>query len=405
MPPAGYWARTAAGYQGTRPSLPPFGGPTTYRRVLDPRLASPIRDADDTQWSKTRLAYELDPDHHISVELSPKRWHPAVAPIRAWLGDCVAELQRARREEQAYERRQRRSSSELWEPRIFTHDIDRHDPVLGRSAARIAVRVSEGVWRRTLAILNALATAADARGYKVALEGDRERVTFTTRGETLHVTVTEKFEAAVPSGNRDEMPWTRRRVTATGILRINIVRDFSTAISLTDLGDAPLETRLNDVLSHMHRLIERSASARRRRDQDKQERDTQAALAAQERAEQQQRDAEVERQRQLEQMLRDRNLAMAEHLVQQADRQRRATCVRQYVEHVERQIHVLGSLASFGALEDWVQWARSVADGIDPTRDVLDELRAASYRLQNPGDRSAAREPPPTGTPTSQPSH
>ncbi|MCR6480574.1 hypothetical protein NU688_30780 [Variovorax sp. ZS18.2.2] len=117
LPPAGHWAKVAAGKPVRKIALPARTERTTF--FSDPPLPTAREhvDPDDQTWLKERLAFEASPRHHIIVPASTEVWHKAIEPLRGVLHEAI--LQRAREIEErdkATEKREKLAARGVWEP-------------------------------------------------------------------------------------------------------------------------------------------------------------------------------------------------------------------------------------------------------------------------------------------------
>lgn len=220
------------------------------------------------------------------------------------------------------------------------------------------MRVSAGTYQRALAILNALARAAETRGFKVDLMKNNERLRLTIESTDIDVAITERLEESLlkvrNSWNNEER--TEKKKIPTGSLRLNIGPSYRT-VQISENSGSPLEEELHRVFEYAYRQVIRSREDARIREVEKQKAEIRR-LAWE----------EAERQRKEKELKLAEEERRRKELVSQADGWNKAEQIRKYVESVDVRIKVkLTSKAKLtGQYTEWRDWALAIADSYDP---------------------------------------
>lgn len=233
---------------------------------------------------------------------------------------------------------------------------------------------------RALRILDALAKALEARGYAVTAAGaliEGQQIPFAVSERTdkvLHVPTPKEL------ARKKEHPWERLptwdhvpngRLTIYSEVYVWWRRDLIKRWS--DGRRTRLEDTLQDVLVG---LVALGAALRQRADEEraKEERRTEAERQR----------AEMERQERI-------SAARDEHIVNGADRLRRATDIRTLVAAAESRSAAEGANRTSVRLMAWLERARTVAARLDPLSDGLE----AMLRDHEDTAEKEAQKPPP----------
>ena len=258
MPSVGHWAKAAVGKAPNRPKLSDSAQRTTFQSN-PPTKSDTVQSVieEDEAWLKGRLKAEHLPSNAINVEPVPKKWHEAVAPLKDWLEGCAAKYQKALKYKVRADKAptSRRASVTNW-----SHwDIHGNEPILGSTHHSIVMRVSAGVYHRALAILNALAQAAENRGFKVELLKNNERLRISIESTDIDLAITERLEETFfmvrNSWNDEER--TEKKKIPTGKLRLNMGPSYRT-VQISETSNSPLEEELHRVFEYAYRQVIRS---------------------------------------------------------------------------------------------------------------------------------------------------
>jgi hypothetical protein len=325
-PPRGYWAKLKAGKRvPPRPKLHEYKGPALhlYRRPPPP---PPPKAALDTRLEAV-LAFERQPEHHITVPERVTRWHPLVVAAR----------------------------ESLKKPVIDTRGL----PQTRGNVLNISV--SERLQPRALRVADTLLKALEARGYAVT-QGERQ-VEIVMLDQTLRLRLYE------PSLRSEYVPtaaevtektkggwsyWPKWQFTPSG--RLQVLADDGYGGKIADSDRHSVELQLNKLIGLMAtRAVEFLVRNERQAIED---------------AERQRvRDIALERKR-----LQDAEKQRLAKLEIDAQNWRRAQAIREYLNALEQTVerHEL----SAEQLE-LLRWGRAKADWLDPLTprvvDVLDE--------------------------------
>ena len=249
LPKAGHWAKLAVGKAVPRPKLPPAKDKTTYQswRQFDPEIPSTKRQSDD-EWLHERQEYEAVEDNVISVVAKPKKWHPAVEPLRAWLLECIEEYRIALKK-QAESKKRRKTGKYEPEHYYVDWDVRKHEPILGSTHKSAAMRVSLQTYERALSIFNALAFAAEKRGFEVTYGGRRERLFFRMEDTLFGLYITEHLDTRFKTvGDQWNSETSETKVAiSSGRMRLNVERPGYGVMPINDAEDSPIESNLKKV--------------------------------------------------------------------------------------------------------------------------------------------------------------
>lgn len=353
LPQAGHWAKVAAGHRVGKIPLPATAERTTF--VSHP---TEVRDNDDDAlsqdkaWCQEREAFESQPENLIVVDLKPRRWHPAIAPLTEQYRDAANAYEAYQKHAEKPRRRQERPQIlSMWSEEWRWSNFVQRGKLLIDTHKAIPVRVSILTYERALAILNTLAWEAEKRNFSVSVNADTGRIQLDGYDASLDIRMAERLEESLATENGK--PYSRDVIKApTGKLRLFVERRGSNSSEVGDEPDAPLETRLNAVFVKVYRSVVR-------------ERERGREWAAWRR----QRELEAERQEEIERRRREEARRVEEErqrrtaLETEATNWRKARLIREYVTHV---------LVSAGEpipahLVNWQDWALRVASELDPT--------------------------------------
>lgn len=365
VPGRGYWARIDAGQKPHRPTLPQREAqpgdstPLTVAPGSAPSFESQYshNEATDQPWLDEHLAYEKREANAIHVPAQTRSWHPVIAEWRDELQKASEKLFASKAAHERYEKWPQWRKQKEWDSDGYAwRQVEDRGQRLFDSHHSVAIRVSPGACERALKILNALAQAAEARGFTVHDDEEEGRIVFKGYGAALPLRLTEQLvEKTRPEKRYDGAIEQRRYKLPTGRLRITFGARYSEGPQFTDTDEPQLEKCLNRVFMGMYRLVvkswradraqrkwqrQRDEEERRRKEQKEQEAARRAAIAA-------------ERRR------RRRLLAESRHWTQ-------ARRLRSYVAHI-RASAAESEVASPSELGTWLHWAGKVADELDPT--------------------------------------
>lgn len=347
LPVAGHWAKVAAGHRITPPPLPPEAERTKFVSH-PPKAESTWRIAEDDDWLAERIAFEELPENRIVVDMAPRRWHGAVAPMHDELQEAVKKLPKQRRDAERaekYPNAVRGPDFDGWGWKQFTYA----GQVLIATHHSAPMRVTPLTYERALGIFNAICIAAEGRQFSVTLDEKAGRIVLQGHGGVVEMRITERLDDAW----RKELRWDKKVENVkykvpTGVLRLYVGVSYNER-EIRDTSEEPLEQRLNDVFV---RIYGRVIHARERtREREAFERRYQ---------EEQRRAAEAEERRLAAVARREAELKKRAQLIEEARSWQTAKLIREYLAHLE-------TGEATGRSEDWVMWARKVADEVDPT--------------------------------------
>jgi hypothetical protein len=368
VPGRGYWARIDAGQTPYRPKLPEREPEWRDHRAL---TVTPTQDASssvqspadspqdpertlqaDAAWLAEHIAFESRSDIVIEVPESTRQWDPVIRAYRDRLEEAAKEMRASKAAVERYEKApaSRRGAAFIKECWKWRSSRDRGQR-LWDSHKPIAFRVSLGTYERALAIINALALTARARGFSVRDGGDLGRVLFAGHEAEIQLRMTEQLERKHrPRVGYDGKTEQEGYLVPTGRLRISLQTGYPEGPLFEDKGTKRLESMLSAVFVAMYRLVVK----RWVWDRDRRE--------AQRRAEEAERQRAAERKIQEEQARkaaeeRDRRQQLSEEIKNWNAARR----IREYVAHIH------AANPDHPNTGGWTQWVLGVADDLDPT--------------------------------------
>ena len=362
LPKAGHWAKLAVGKAVPRPKLPPAKGKTTYQsyRQFDPAVPSTKRQS-DAEWLHERQVYEAAEGNAVAVAAKPRKWHPAVEPLRTWLLECVEEY-RAALKKQAESKKGRKAGKYEIEHHYVDWDVQRHEPILGSTHKSKAMRVSLQTYERALSIFNAMAFAAEKRGFEVTFGGRRERLFLRMEDALFGLYITEHLDSVVKTVRNSWNSDTREAAVSvsSGRLRLNVERPGYGVLQINDAEDSPIESNLGKVFLHNYRHVVRQREESRRRDFVQQQEDEKKRI----------RD-EIEHKHKEAERLQAEEEQRRTNLVKQSESWHQSSRIRELVNHVQSSPTIDRSNVAFN---EWRTWATAVADSIDPTASLINQF-------------------------------
>lgn len=330
LPERGHWARVAAGQKVERKYMRSTADRETFHSYRHGSGVFSDEASADRAWLKEKFEAERRPEFHIQVPMEPQEWHRAVEPLRRVLEKAQKKqrIERSKREEAERRRARLARQTGRVQPNFDVFESwARPDDVSGLLSHHewSMLHVSHVTFQRALAVANALALAAKARGCSVKYNDEKARLEIGLEEGSLSIRIEEVQEARRP----------------TDKLSVVAYRPSGSKWELID-DEVPVQERLNEVFVRLYRAVVSSrASARERK-------------AYQDRLELE-RTQEAERAR-LEEIRREREAQEAsrrKELLNEVSRYQQAQQIRAYVTQV-------------GGVSDWHSWALRIADDLDP---------------------------------------
>ena len=386
VPGRGYWARVDVGQQPYRPKLPQRdpqwfdeGALTVGPSKDQPDVAGSDSEGDqgseteasiaqrDETWLQEKLDFEELVENAIPVPTVTRKWDPTIAQCRDELEEAAEKLRvskkAAEKAEQWPEWRKRTQFDE--EGYAWRHVRDRGQRLWDTHKA-VCFRVSLGTYKRAVAIVNALALVAPARGFTVREHEEDGRIVFAGHDAEVQLRVTEPLESKTrPRTRYDGKVEQEKYYVPTGRLRVTLQIDYREGPAFEDRDSRPLESQLNRIFCGIYRQVVRAWREERKHQafhRKLEEEARQRAEAARIREERERAIAEAR--------IRRRRLAS------EANRWTQANRIRDYIAHIRssaaERAHAAGELA------EWMEWALSVATTLDPTERRLGQTRPES---------------------------
>jgi len=365
LPQRGHWAKVAAGHQIVTPPLPSTDGRTVFVCRLpdaeEGRATALQRDVS----LQERLAFENAPENVIVVPAELVKPHRLVAAALPLIRAEIAGLQRSR-ERQANPRR--RKPGEQWKPdwealrKPNWRDYEQRG-VMELNEDALPVRVSVEASDRALRIWDALLKACEARGLRASAATRQVKVSDGV--DDVGLRMSEKVGRITRPAAWGGEETVKR--TPTGQLRMFVVHLGETKFE--DAPERPLEAQLNAILMWIYRSFvsqrtSRVIAAEKRRVEEAaaQARELERAAEAEKAR---QREDEEERQRAAQaaaEATRAQETERERLLLLEASAWRDAETIRAYAAHLKA-----AGAATAPSLRDWLAWAETVADKLDPT--------------------------------------
>jgi hypothetical protein len=356
MPERGYWAKVEAGKKVRKTPLPAKAERTTTEFWRAPKREKTAADDADVGWVKEREAFEADPANRVEVAEKPRRWHAAIAPLKEGLEEEAKKIEKAKKAQEQYDkwpewRKQRETGSDRWAWLWY----ERSGQLMPGTHHASVVRLSLEQFRRGLAILNAVAVAAQKRQFEATLDEKKGRIVLEGHGGHLELRMSERTEQKTRKVKRydGKMADEQYRVP-TGELRLYVERGYGKVWTCDERAEAPLESKLNALFAGVWKQVTYCRQKTREEEAEAQRR---AVLAAER--------AEVERREREEAARREAERQRREALVGEVTAWRRAAEIRAYVEAVRAEAEK--SRGEVGPeLGEWVSWAIGVAGETNP---------------------------------------
>lgn len=357
VPARGYWAKVEAGHKVRKTALPKEAAQSVARIHVAPKPIRTNEDVLDDAWLEERMAFERAEANSIAVVMKPRRWHGEIAPLKEHLEEEAKKIEAARKATEQYEkwpewRKQRESGPD----RMAWFWYERAGQLMPATHHASVVRLSLAQFRRGLAILNAVAVAAEKRGFQVETSAKKGRVLLSGHGGDLELRMSEATEQKTRKVKRYDIKFEDERYRVpTGRLRIVVERGYGKVWTLEETAEGPLETKLNAFFAGVWKQV---VFCRQRTRMEEATAQRQAALAAER--------AEAERVRREEERKIEAERKRRTELVAEAEAWRRAALIREYAAALRREAQSRGYEA-VAKVAEWGEWALRVAGEMDPT--------------------------------------
>ena len=334
MPPAGFWAKRAAGQAVDVPPLPQDAERRVFISNVPARDANQYSDADDQEWLREQLANESRPDAAVHYDPAPQRFHSVIRDLAKTLREAAANhAKEVKRRDAHYAARAKlRNPGPNFEAMKWMN-LDAGFLVDPKRSH--ALRVTWLTYERALAIADALVRAAVQRDCSVALDADASRLVLKLDLGELGISIRERQERS----EKGPTPTDRLAIVCEGA--------FVSKAEIVDEPGRPVQDRIHEVFPRLYRNVITIREWKRRWNAEaaaKANAEAQAAAAAAALAEQERAAAEEEGRR--------------DELSAEAGRWHQATQIRSYIDHLD---------ASGTPNAEWRAWAMRVADEMDPT--------------------------------------
>jgi hypothetical protein len=330
----------------------------------------------DQVWLSQRIAFEERPENLIGVPDATKIWSPVIKKFVEDLEEAAQEMRKSRKASEKYEKWPAwRKGKEICEERWKWDWVKDRGQRLWDTHHAVAFRVSLDTYQRALRITNALAVAADTRGFVVSEDEDRGRIVFDGLEARVQLRITEQLEQRTrPELRYDGKTEQKAYQIPSGRLRISL-EDGGREATFEDRKASSLESQLNRIFVAVYKIVVKVRDRDRRYREAERERQEEARRRAEEAR------LQAERERVLaEERGRRRRLSVEANNWTQARR------IREYVTHIRA---AAAERSAQDAIERWSEWALHVAGALDPT-----ETRLSNGRETEPfGDASRAQVP------------
>ena len=248
LPPQGYWARSPERRSPNGTPLPQPDRDWELEFIIPPQ-ATPEGQSELEEKFGPQIAAEALPENQITVVANPEPRHPMTKAVGK-------RLEKAR--------------------------ADQHGAITCAISAAFRVRVPRASVDRALGIIDALATAFDARGLAIEKGPDNGFAGVRVGGQLLHISLEETSSRQVHRATDAEKEAIRRRgynsapvydFRPSGNMTIKIDNTWQTGVqgSWRDTPARRIEERLNEVVAGLYRaayamdIKERKEAERQRR--------------------------------------------------------------------------------------------------------------------------------------------
>jgi hypothetical protein len=330
-PGRGYWEKVSHGRKPFFPPLPPAAGDVRKEIHITKREKN-FMDSEQNSESKSRIDFERKPENQIRVEKI------LVAPL--------PEIEKTRR---SFENA-RTDEKGLLKPRL---------------QGTLDLRIGPNSLERALRIMDALLKALEGRGHQVSIKKEGPNSTSVSiSGETIEFGIEEKLNrrerelTPVQKKEKEKSPWMYSRVeydyTPSGNLFLKIKNTDGAGVrkTWTDGINQRIERSLNSFIIGLIKAGEAIKADRLERERRNREWE-----------EERKRSAERERRRYEEGL---KIQAMDKEIATWQKSQQ----IREYVKAVEDAVlKKRGEIQTGSELDQWLRWAKSYADRIDPLTD------------------------------------
>ncbi|CBJ50361.1 hypothetical protein [Ralstonia solanacearum] len=288
--------------------------------------------------------------------------HPLIRRTRHALEQVdqqIAHLERRRAE--GTERARRGLQPAL--VRVMVHDLLGEGGVIVPTPEALSVTVTPTSRDRALAVMSDLMEKLREQKLRTWVENGK---TLVGRGKFSFVLrLSEIAEKASPRRGSDNFVI---RWWATGSLRITLREGPAGDFRIRDEANSPIEAQLARLVDYVQRTIGRAPEQQRQRELESQAQRAEAEKLAAIQAKAERVEAEQKR-------LLSEETARREELLSEMRRWHESEQLRAYVDAV---LSHTGTVKPGLAVDQWVQWARGVADAIDPIPKRLEEFGGAS---------------------------
>lgn len=320
VPPRGYWARKAAGQKLRQAPLPPSKSGNETVTLLG--SSRPDEATEKQSPAKHPLfAFETHSENKVGVSDNLRLKHLAILQTR-----------------------------EFWaaQKRGEVHYGDSKLP-------RLNVQVSKKMLSRALRILQALFTALEERGHKVAATKEGKTI-LTVLDESLEVSLREPSKQVrhIPTAQEiadaTRYSWSRPApydLVSSGVLVLNIENVWGLRHSWKDGKTQRLEETLNDVIVGLLECAFQKKAQREEQDRERR------------RAEEQERRREVARQRHRQERARIWRFSRLRDACKQHED------LHGFLEQLRSSAGAVGQKTELG---QWLEWAAGYVKQIDPLR-------------------------------------
>lgn len=339
-PPLGYWAKLQYGHNVTKPKLPTLSEPQLQTISIGP-LPNHLRPATLSDETRQKVRLEKSDANKVVVAQVLDAPHPLVERTDRGLRSSVANKEG-----------------------------------IVRPKAKGCLNVAVGVDSidRAMRIMDALIKAIEARGMRVKVSEEHRYYTLILLdGESLCITLTEsigerpvkltpkqvaenaKYKFFEVHKSSEKYP--RGLLTLTGGRQDSFRRR-----RWSELDGKKLEDRLNLVIIWLYKEQQQIDERRRKAEEwerGRPERERLERLAEEHRLEEKRLRQDEEKRRLAEQQ----RIAQLER---DADSWRKARCIRDYVDEIEKTVLRLTEGDVYRDVQNWLVWSRQHADSVDP---------------------------------------
>jgi hypothetical protein len=285
----------------------------------------------------------------IEFQINPIKWHPVLIKYRDQLNEAAEKWEKRKqaREAERLSNSKKKQVGPNFDGPGFIGYFEKTGMLVARHHAT-AFRVSTITYKRALAIANTILYSAESRGCTVGYNEFCSRLVVNLENAYLHFAIRERQNFQTING-----PYGAEKIyEQTDKIAISVDRPTGGRFELIDKKAQPVETQLNELFVRLYKsvVVARAESRLQRAKDERREIENEAY-------------EKITQQRAIEAKMKAEEKDSRDSLIHEADRWQHTKKIREYAAQV---IAMAGPRPNQKTL-DWVDWATSVADEMDPS--------------------------------------